>query len=65
MSDRRKIIMDAVSDLVADFVFYDRDGDDQLSMDDLNAAFGDDPGLLRAVVDEFERGLRATYKNQE
>lgn len=61
----REAVMSAVSDLVTDFVFYDRKESENLSMDDLNEAVEKRWVTVDEMVAKFRKSLEATYPTKE
>lgn len=58
----RKIILDTISDLCADFLYYDRKEDEYLSSEELNQAVQDGVITIDEMVGEFRKHLEETFK---
>lgn len=58
---KREIILATVSDMVADFVYYDRKEDIDLSMDDLNQAIKTGEITVDEICDRFKELLKENY----
>jgi hypothetical protein len=54
----RELVIGTVSDMVIDFLYYDRKDDDELSYDDVAHAFESGVVTVEEVVAEFDRRLR-------
>lgn len=61
MKTRREIILDTVSDLVSNFVYYDRKEDEDLSITDLDEAIQLHEITIDEIVDKFKDTLKDTY----
>ena len=57
MSKRRQVILDAVDDMVTDFLFYDRKEDEDLRLGQIEAAIA-----AHEIVQAFRDALRAKLK---
>jgi hypothetical protein len=55
----RKCILDVVSDLVLDFVAYDRKEDDELPRGAIDNAVNDGIISIEEIVSQFEKELRS------
>ena len=58
----RQDILDAISDLVSDFVYYDRKDDTSLSSEELRTAVKRGEITIDEMVNEFRRHLENTFK---
>ena len=56
---RRKTILATVSDLVSDFLYYDRKEDDDLSRGDIEAAIKAGEITAAEIIEKFAKSLRA------
>jgi hypothetical protein len=59
----KKKILDTIRDLVSDFVYYDRRGDDELSIKQLNNAVYSGQITIDEMVEEFKKQLGEVYPN--
>jgi hypothetical protein len=55
-------IINTVKDLCANFLYYDRKEDEELSADDLTQAVEDGTVTIEEIVAEFENQLRNTLQ---
>ena len=58
MSDIKQIIINTVKDLAADFLYYDRKEDEELSSDQLNEAFIDGTITTNEIIEIFAKELK-------
>lgn len=61
----RQDILDAISDIVSDFVYYDRKDDDSLSSEELRTAVNRGEITIDEMVNEFRRHLENTFKKEK
>jgi hypothetical protein len=54
-------IKNTVTDLVGNFVYYDRKEDEDLSIEDLNKSIGTGETTVKEIVSVFEQALKNTY----
>ncbi len=54
-------ILDAISDLCSDFLYYDRKEDDELSVTNLNNAVDSGEITIDEMVNEFRKHLENTF----
>lgn len=57
----KQTILGTISDLVSDFVYYDRKGDEELSMEQLNQAVASGEITVDEMVAEFRKHLENTF----
>lgn len=57
-------IIDAISDLCSNFLYYDRKEDEELSMDQLIEAVKTGEISIDEMVAEFRKHLEDTFNNQ-
>jgi len=55
-------ILNTISDLCSDFLYYDRKGDEELSVEQLNEAVESGKITIDEMVEEFRKHIEATYK---
>lgn len=55
-------ILDTISDLCSDFLYYDRKGDEELTIEQLNEAVESGEITIDEMVAEFKKHLKETYK---
>jgi len=55
-------ILNTISDLCSDFLYYDRKGDEELSVEQLNEAVESGKITIDEMVAEFRKHIEATYK---
>lgn len=55
--DLKTLILAHVSDLVSDFLYYDRKEDEELDRDTLDRAFRDGTITINEVVNKFKHDL--------
>jgi hypothetical protein len=58
----KEIIIDTISDLCSNFLYYDRKEDEDLSMEQLNNAVKNGEITIDEMVAEFRKHLENTYK---
>ena len=58
----KEIILRKIQDLASDFLYYDRKGDADLSIDELNSAIVDGTITLDEVINEFRAALAPSFK---
>jgi hypothetical protein len=58
----KETILATIGDLCADFLYYDRKEDEDLSADDLQEAIEDGIITIDEMVEEFRRILENTHK---
>ena len=58
----KKLIINAISDLCINFLFYDRKEDEELTMDVLNKAVSEGVITIDDMVLEFRTNLEDTFK---
>lgn len=63
MSKVKQTILNTISDLCSNFLYYDRKEDEQLSMKKLNKAVAKGKITIQEMVDEFEKHLKNTFEN--
>ena len=61
ISPTKKNIIDTISDLCSDFLYYDRKEDELLSVEQLNAAVEHGIITIDEMVAEFRKHLENTY----
>ncbi len=59
----KQTILDAVNDLCSDFLYYDRKGDEDLSIEDLNNAVKSGEISINEIVEEFRKILENWEKD--
>lgn len=57
----KEIILSTISDLCSDFLYYDRKGDEDLSIEKLNEAVGNGVITIDEMVAEFRKNLVNTF----
>lgn len=57
----KQAIIDTISDLCSDFLYYDRKEDEDLSMEQLNKAVADGEITIEEMVAEFRKHLENTF----
>jgi len=62
LMDTRKLIFDNVSDLIIDFLYYDRKEDEDLRRGDIEKAIESKKITIKEIVDEFEKELRSAIE---
>ncbi len=60
----KKIILDVISDLCSDFLYYDRKNDEDLSMEQLNEAVKNGEITIDEMVNEFRKNLENTFNDE-
>jgi hypothetical protein len=58
----RKKILDTISDLCSDFLYYDRKGDSDLTMEELNEAVNSGEITIDEMVMEFRKHLENNFE---
>lgn len=58
----KQIILDTISDLCSNFLYYDRKEDEQLSREQLNDAVRFGEITIDEMVEEFRSNLERTFK---
>jgi hypothetical protein len=58
-------ILDTIEDLCSNFLYYDRKGDEQLSMEQLNEAVKTEQITIDEMVSKFRTCLENTFNNKE
>ena len=58
----KQTILDTISDLCSDFLYYDRKGDEELSVEQLNEAVKSGEITVDEMVAEFRKHLENTFK---
>lgn len=58
----KQTILDTISDLCLDFLYYDRKGDEGLTMEKLNEAVKNGEITIDEMVAEFRKHLENTFK---
>ena len=58
----KQIILDTISDLCSNFLYYDRKEDSQLSMKQLNKSVESGEITIDEMVAEFRKHLENTFK---
>ena len=58
----KQTILDTISDLCSDFLYYDRKGDEYLTMEQLNEAVKNGEITIDEMVAEFRKHLENTFK---
>ena len=59
----KQIILDAIEDLVSDFLYYDRKGDEDLSIEQLKKAVTENEITIDEIVVAFKKHLEDSFKN--
>jgi hypothetical protein len=59
----KKIILDTISDLCSDFLYYDRKEDEKLSVNQLNAAVKNGDVTIDEMVAEFRKNLEDSFSS--
>lgn len=62
MTEVRENILNTVSDLCANFLYYDRKEDEELSADDLIQAVENGVITIEEIVQQFEEKLRESLE---
>ena len=57
----KQLILDKISDLCSDFLYYDRKEDEDLSIKQLKSAVESGEITVDEMVDEFRRNLENTF----
>lgn len=57
----KQYILDTISDLCSNFLYYDRKEDEDLSMEQLNKAVKDGVVTIDEMVSEFRKHLENTF----
>lgn len=60
-SNFKEKILNTISDLVSDFVYYNRKEDEELSAEQLNAAVKNGDITIEEMVEAFREGLNNTF----
>ena len=60
--NKKEIILNTIEDLCSDFLYYDRKGDEDLTMDELNNAVKKNEITVKEMVDKFEECLKNTFR---
>ena len=58
----KQIILDKISDLCSDFLYYDRKEDEDLTVEQLNEAVNSGEITIDEMVLEFRKHLENTFK---
>ncbi len=58
----KQTILDTISDLCSDFLYYDRKEDEDLTMEQLNEAVKNGEITIDEMVSEFRKHLENTFK---
>jgi hypothetical protein len=58
----KQTILDTISDLCSDFLYYDRKEDEDLTMEQLNEAVKNGEITIDEMVAEFRKHLENTFK---
>lgn len=58
----KQTILDTISDLCSDFLYYDRKEDEDLTMEQLNEAVKSGEITIDEMVAEFRKHLENTFK---
>ena len=58
----KQIILDTISDLCSDFLYYDRKEDEYLTMEQLNEAVKNSEITIDEMVTEFRKHIENTFK---
>jgi len=58
----KQTILDTISDLCSDFLYYDRKEDEDLTMEQLNEAVKQGEITIDEMVEEFRKHLENTFK---
>ena len=58
----KQTILDTISDLCSDFLYYDRKGDEELTMEQLDEAVKNGEITIDEMVAEFRKHLENTFK---
>ncbi len=61
----KQIILDHISDLCSNFLYYDRKESENLSMEQLNAAVKNGEITIDEMVAEFRKHLENTFNDNE
>ena len=61
MKDVKQLILDRITDLCSNFVFYDRKEDEKLSINKLNKAVDDGVITVDEMVEHFKDCLLNTF----
>lgn len=59
----KQLILDVISDLCSDFLYYDRKEDEQLSDERLNDAVKNGDITIDEMVDAFRKHLEDTFND--
>lgn len=57
-------ILDTISDLCSDFLYYDRKEDESLNVEQLNSAVKNGEITIDEMVSEFRKHLENTFNQQ-
>ncbi|WP_430611536.1 hypothetical protein [Flavobacterium sp. JP2137] len=58
-------ILDTISDLCMDFLYYDRKNCEELSIEQMNEAVKNGEITIDEMVENFREHLEGTFNNQE
>lgn len=58
----KQIILDTISDLCSNFLYYDRKEDESLSIEQLKSAVKNGEVTIKEMVEEFEKNLNNSLK---
>jgi hypothetical protein len=61
-NEMKQTILDTISDLCSDFLYYDRKEDEDLTMEQLNEAVKNGEITIDEMVAEFRKHLENTFK---
>jgi len=59
----KQTILDTISDLCQDFLYYDRKEDEELTMEQLNEAVKSGEITIDEMVLEFRKNLENSFRN--
>lgn len=60
----KNLILAKLSDLVLDFIYYDRKEDEELSAEQLQKAIKEGEITIEEIVSSFEKGLKASFDTE-
>ncbi len=64
MSNIKRVILDTVSDLTVDFLYYDRREDEDLHVGQIEEAIINGEITIEEILEEFRKQLTANLENE-
>ena len=64
METNKQLVLDTISDLCGDFLYYDRKEDEELDMETLNRIVESGEITIDEMVSEFRKHLEDTFGNK-